>query len=97
VLASRDAVGVRRADADRPTAEEVKKEVGEAVEALGAYSAARRDEVLAHPALDRLDQLIDRPEDRPQGGGAVEAKPCLFLASSRLKSPMISRPRCSSS
>jgi recombinational DNA repair ATPase RecF len=52
--------------ADRPTAEEVKKEVGEAIDALGAYSAARRDEALARarPALDRLDQQIERLEDR---------------------------------
>ena len=51
---------------DRPTAEEVKKEVGEAIDALGAYSAARRDEALARtrPALDRLDQQIERLEDR---------------------------------
>jgi hypothetical protein len=51
---------------DRPTAEEVKKEVGEAVDAIGAYSAARRDEALARaqPTLDRLDQQIDRLEDR---------------------------------
>lgn len=51
---------------DRTSPEQVQKEVGEAVQAIKAYSADRRDEALAkaRSEVQRLDAYIERLEDR---------------------------------
>lgn len=57
--------------ADRTTAEQVKKDVGEAIESIKAYSADRRDEAMARAraAIERLDRHITNLEDRADAHG----------------------------
>ena len=52
--------------AEKTTAEEVRQEVGEALEALKGYSVERRDEALEKGklAIDALDARIEETEDR---------------------------------
>jgi hypothetical protein len=52
--------------AGRTSPEQVRKEVGEAVAAITAYSADRRDEALAKAGseIERLDRYIERLDDR---------------------------------
>jgi len=51
---------------DGTSAEQVKQDVGQAIESIATYSAARRDEAVAKAsaALERLDRHISRLEDR---------------------------------
>lgn len=51
---------------ERPSAEEVKREVREAVDAIRSYSADLRDEAMmrARSAIERLDRHIERLEER---------------------------------
>jgi len=52
--------------ADRTSPEQVRKEVGEAVAAIEAYSADRRDEAMAKAGseIERLDRYIEHLDDR---------------------------------
>jgi DNA repair exonuclease SbcCD ATPase subunit len=59
------AAGVAAQDGEAfTTAEEVRAEIGEAMEAVTEYSAQERDQALAEAreALDRLDAVIERRE-----------------------------------
>lgn len=69
------------------TAEDLRREVSEAMEAIASYSAQQRDEALskAREAMDRLDVEIERREATLRENWAEMSERSRELASARLQ------------